>query len=379
MTEWISATLAAIPEWAAGVGLFILATAVALLLYTAAAKLVMALTADHAQFARALFLRARKLLFLALILLVVNFTAQLPYFPERISRIAANLLSAAVVILVGWTAIIAIDLAASYYLRRQVFGDGNDLLARKHQTQIRVLKRAVDVLIVIITVAATLMAFEPVRQFGVSLFASAGAAGLIVGLAARPVLSNLIAGIQLGITQPIRINDAVVIEGEWGWIEEITSTYVVVKIWDRRRLIVPLSYFMEKPFQNWTRDTAQIIGTVFLRTDYMVPVEQMRKKLEEIVQASPLWDKDVVNLQVTDITDEAVELRILVSAATSPQAWDLRCDVREKLLTYLQTEFPDKMPRRRVVQIPYRDTNEAGTLLRDTQAAAAQSSTSNPA
>jgi small-conductance mechanosensitive channel len=183
----------------------------------------------------------------------------------------------------------------------------------------------------------------------VSLFASAGAAGLVVGFAARPVLSNLIAGIQLAITQPIRIKDAVLVEGEWGWIEEITSTYVVVKIWDWRRLIVPLSYFMEKPFQNWTRETAEIIGTVFIYTDYKVPVERLRKRLEEIVHESTLWDKNVVNLQVTDFKESTVEIRMLVSARTSPQVWDLRCEVREKLLAYLQCEVPDVLPHTRIL------------------------------
>jgi small-conductance mechanosensitive channel len=161
-------------------------------------------------------------------------------------------------------------------------------------------------------------------------------------------LSNLIAGIQLGITQPIRIRDAVIVEGEWGWIDEITATYVVIKLWDWRRLIVPLSYFMEKPFQNWTRETGEIIGSVFLTVDYAVPVDRVRAKFEDIVRASMLWNGNVLNLQVTDFKDTAVQLRMLVSANSSPDAWDLRCEVREKLLKFIQEELEPALPRRRI-------------------------------
>jgi small-conductance mechanosensitive channel len=169
----------------------------------------------------------------------------------------------------------------------------------------------------------------------------------VAGLAARPLLSSLIAGVQIAMTQPIRIDDGVVVEGEWGWVEEITSTYVVIKLWDWRRLIVPLSYFIEKPFQNWTREGAAIIGSVLLYVDYAVPVERVREKLNEIVKASQLWDGRVVNLQVSDAKDQAIELRALVSARTSPLAWDLRCEVREKLIAFLRDEYPQALPRQR--------------------------------
>src|SRR5579863_2728245 len=158
------------------------------------------------------------------------------------------------------------------------------------------------------------MTLPAVRQYGVSLFASAGAAGIVVGLAARPVLSNLLAGIQIAMTQPIRVEDSVVVEGEWGWIETITSTYVVIRIWDLRRLIVPLSYFIEKPFQNWTYQTANLIGAVILHVDYTAPIDRLRAKLEEIVHGSELWDGNVASLQVTDSTQSTLELRALVSA-----------------------------------------------------------------
>jgi small-conductance mechanosensitive channel len=201
--------------------------------------------------------------------------------------------------------------------------------------------------VVIITVAAALMTFESVKQYGVSLIASAGAAGIVVGLAARPLLTNLFAGIQIAITQPIRIGDAVIVENEWGWVEEITGTYVVIKVWDWRRLVVPLSYFLERPFQNWTRHTTDLIGSVFLWVDYTVPVNRLRAELERIAKGSKLWDGQVVNLQVVESNDRAIQLRALVSARTSPQAWDLRCEVREKLIAFLQANYPNALPKQR--------------------------------
>jgi len=192
-----------------------------------------------------------------------------------------------------------------------------------------------------------LMTFEPVRQYGLSLFASAGVAGLIVGLAARPLLTNLIAGIQIATTQPIRIGDQVVVENESGRIEEITSTYVVVRLWDLRRLIVPLSVFIEKPFQNWTRESSNLIGAVLLYVDFTAPVEAIRARFMEIVQSSKLWDGQVAKLQVTDAKEGSIELRALVSARSASDAFDLRCDIREQLIGFLQKEHPTALPRAR--------------------------------
>jgi small-conductance mechanosensitive channel len=209
----------------------------------------------------------------------------------------------------------------------------------------RVLKRTVEVMIILITAGFALMSFDSVRQYGVSLFASAGVAGLAVGLAAKPLLGNLIAGVQIALTQPIRIDDAVVVEGEWGWIEEFTSTYVVIRLWDWRRLVVPLGYFLENPFQNWTRTTSSIIGSAFFHLDHRTPVAALRNKLEKIVKASKNWDGQVVSLQVTDTTERTIEVRTLMSAHNSSKAFDLRCEVREQMLEFLQTEYPQALPR----------------------------------
>lgn len=264
----------------------------------------------------------------------------------------AHFLLIAFVLLVGWTSIRALEIFASLYLGRFKTDVDDNLLARKHLTQIRILKRACDIMIGVVTVGIALMTFDQVRQYGISLFASAGAASLVLGLAARPLLTNLIAGVQIAITQPIRLEDAVIVEGEWGWIEEITSTYVVVRLWDWRRMVLPIAYFLEKPFQNWTRESAALIGSVYLYLDYSVPVQAVRDKLQEIAAESALCDGRVVNLQVSDAKEQVIELRALVSARTAPQCWDLRCEVREKLIAFLQADYPAALPHMRILLEP---------------------------
>jgi small-conductance mechanosensitive channel len=268
--------------------------------------------------------------------------------PAAASRGVGQALLVGLIVLVGWSAMRAVEVAAALHLRRFRLDVDDNLLARKHATQVHILRRAGGILIALVTAAAALMSVDSVRAYGVGLFASAGAASLVVGLAARPLLTNLIAGVQIAVTQPIRLEDAVIVEGEWGWVEEITSTYVVVRLWDWRRMVLPLSYFLEKPFQNWTRETGSLIGSVFLYVDYSVPVEAVRRELAEIARASPLWDGKVVNLQVSDAKEWAVELRALVSARNAPQTWDLRCEVREKLVAFLQREYPHALPTARV-------------------------------
>jgi small-conductance mechanosensitive channel len=260
----------------------------------------------------------------------------------------AHVLLVAFVLLVGWTSIRASEIFASLYLTRFRTDVDDNLLARKHLTQIGILKRAGAILIGVVTVGVALMTFDQVRQYGISLFASAGAASLVLGLAARPLLTNLIAGVQIAITQPIRLEDAVIVEGEWGWIEEISSTYVVVRLWDWRRMILPISYFLEKPFQNWTRESGALIGSVYLYVDYSIPVQAIRDKLTEVAAESQLCDGKVVNLQVSDAREGVIELRCLVSARNAPQAWDLRCEVREKLIAFIQAEYPHALPHMRV-------------------------------
>ena len=234
------------------------------------------------------------------------------------------------------------------HLKRFNIATEDHLVARKHLTQTRILQRVAKVVLFIVTVGLALMTISGFRQWGVSLLASAGVVGIIAGFALQPLLTNLIAGVQIATDQPVRLDDAVVVEGEWGTIEEITSTYVVVKLWDWRRMILPLTYFIQKPFQNWTRETARLIGSAFLYVDYEAPIERLRIELERICRESPHWDGDVISLQVTDITDRVAQVRCLASAGNGAAAFDLRCEIREKMLAFMRDQCPEALPRDRV-------------------------------
>jgi small-conductance mechanosensitive channel len=279
-----------------------------------------------------------------LALLVVALAVALPIttFDPAISDALAKTLTVATIALVGWMAITAGRLAGQLYLVR-TRGD-DPLIARKRLTQVRVLLQVLNSVIVVLTVSAALMTFEPVRQYGVSLFASAGVAGLVAGLAARPMLSNLIAGLQIATTQPIRLDDEVVLESQWGRVQEINSTYVVLGLWDMRQLIVPLSYFIEKPFENWTRDSTTLIGSVLFHVGYRVPIEKLRAKVIEIIKASPHWDGDVAKLQVQEAKESSLELRAIATARSSSAVSELRYEIREKVIAFLQQEYPQCLP-----------------------------------
>ncbi|MEQ8663688.1 MAG: mechanosensitive ion channel [Gammaproteobacteria bacterium] len=260
-----------------------------------------------------------------------------------------------------WLAAALVDAGAAVLTARHDLKRADNLEARRVHTQVQVLERTLVTVIVVIGVAAALMSFPRIREIGASLLVSAGVAGLAIGLAARPVLENLIAGLQLAFTQPIRVDDVVIIEGEWGRIEEITATYVVVRIWDDRRLIVPFAHFISQPFQNWTRRTADILGTVFLHVDYAMPIAPLRDELARLCAAHPLWDGRVCVLQVTGAGERTVELRALVSASDAARAWDLRVAIREGLVGFLQREYPDCLPRARVsLERPRPDDDGAG-------------------
>ena len=225
----------------------------------------------------------------------------------------------------------------------------DNLVARKIRTQLQFVERSVHVLLILLGAALILMTFDKARSLGGSIIASAGLATVVLGFAAQKTLGTFIAGFQVAFTQPIRIDDVVVVEGEWGIIEEITLTYVVIKIWDLRRLVVPISYFTEKPFQNWTRNESALLGYVFLYFDYAVDVQDLREKFMEILRASPLWDKKVAVAQVTEATERALQIRFLMGARNSPEAFDLRCEVREKLIAHVQATRPSALPQIRLL------------------------------
>ncbi|WP_375578446.1 mechanosensitive ion channel domain-containing protein [Marivirga tractuosa] len=225
----------------------------------------------------------------------------------------------------------------------------DNLKQRQVITQVIFVRKIIIFLIVMIGLSLFLLQFDGVRKYGATFLTSAGVAGIIIGLAAQKTIGNLLAGIQIAFTQPIKIGDAVFVEKEWGWIEEINLTYVVVRIWDQRRLVLPITYFTEQTFQNWTRNSTDIIGSVFLYTDYTVPIDELRREFESILAVTDLWNKNVQVLQITDCTEKTMQIRMLMSAKDSPTAWDLRCLVREKMLVFIQKKYPDALPKTRLV------------------------------
>jgi len=286
---------------------------------------------------------ARAILLLLAILLVLP---QIPIAPH-VAGSLEHVVILALIVSVGWLTVGLTRLLDDLVSAGFEAAGRDHLAAREIQTRVHVIRRVAAVLIGVLTIGAILMTFPSVRHLGTSLLASAGLLGLVAGIAARPVLSNLLAGVQIALAQPMRLEDVVVVEGEWGWIEEIYMTYVVVRIWDLRRLVVPLSYFIERPFQNWTRRTTNILATVFIYADYTVPVEELRQELHRLLLASGMWDGKVWGLQVTDATEQTVQLRALMSARDSGNAWDLRCHVREELIALLQGRYPRSLPRAR--------------------------------
>ncbi len=267
---------------------------------------------------------------------------------ESIFGPVKKILGILTIVVFTWISIRAVRLFKHFVLKQYDIEQKDNLKARKVYTQFRIIERILIFAIIIIAVSLILMSFNGIRKIGVSLIASAGVTGIILGLAAQKIIGTVLAGFQLAITQPIRIEDVVIVENEWGWIEEINLTYVVVRIWDKRRLILPTTYFIEKPFQNWTRTTAEILGTVYIYTDYNVSFDALRKELTRLLEKTEYWDGQVNVLQVTDAKDKTIEIRALMSAVDSSTAWNLRVYIREKLLEFLQKNYPESLPRTRV-------------------------------
>jgi len=254
------------------------------------------------------------------------------------------------VLFLGWLAIGGVYVFQAFTLSRFDTSVADNLRARRVHTQMQFFRRLLIGIVVLLDTGALLWSLHDPRlwKFGTGLLASAGLASLVMAVAAKSTAANLIAGMQIALTEPIRMDDVVVVQGEWGRIEEIASTYVIVKIWDERRLVVPLSYFIEQPFENWTRRRGDLLGTAFLYVDYSVPVEPLRTELMRIAQESALWDRRMCGLQVTNLTDRSMELRCLISAAGSSQCFDLRCLVREKMIAFIQDNYPNALPSMRV-------------------------------
>nr|WP_220794977.1 mechanosensitive ion channel family protein [Gluconacetobacter sacchari] len=296
------------------------------------------------------------------ILAIVFVATALPAtgFSYRTTQMGRHGLLVLFVLMMGYAAIVAMRVLSDAYLVR-ITGkdDRDDILLRTHMTQVRLLRRMADILVGLLTVGSALMTFESVREYGLSLFASAGAASVVVGLAARPLLTNLIAGMQIAMTQPIRMEDLIIINGDWAWVEEITATYVVLRVWDWRRHIVPISWFLENPFQNWTHNSAALIGVVFLYVDFHAPMDRIRARLREIVHGSALWDGKVFDVQVADCSAHMMTVRIIASARSALVSWDLRCEIREKIIVFLRDECPEALPRERLAHVASVDGREA--------------------
>jgi small-conductance mechanosensitive channel len=343
MAFW-TGTFPFVPAWLYALLLFVAITALGFVLQRLATHFLNGRAARY-QFARHAWSRTRNLVRFIVALFAAGIAVQALNLTGAQLDIARKVFLCLFVIQLGWIVIVIANIAMDRYVFGLKLDQSDNLLARKAVTQMRILRQAVNLLLGLLTVGFALMSFDSVRQFGISLFASAGIAGIVAGMAARPLFENLIAGLQLAFTQPVRIGDAVVIDNEWGWIEEIGSVYIVVKLWDWRRQIVPLSYLFQTPFTNWTRSSSSLIGTVMLYLDYTLPVDAIRAKAEEIAKASKLWDGKVVNVQVSDAHEQVMQVRILISAKDSPTAWDVRCEMREKLIAWVRDNYPECLPR----------------------------------
>ena len=339
-TQWL-------PDWLVTLIILALAILLATLCYRILFRILTRMVANRDLFWRSLVERGAAPIRLVMIIIALVFGTALSPLTTEEAQVLWRLLTVGTIICIAWMSYTALYIWSTIHMRRFKLDAEDNLMARKHITQSRILVKVSKILIIVIAVAAVLMTFDAVRQYGVSLLASAGAAGIVAGLALQPLLKNLFAGIQLAITQPIRIDDAVIVEGEWGNVEEITSTYVVIRVWDWRRLIIPLSYFIEKPFQNWTRENAELIGVVMIYLDHSAPIDRIRAEGERIARASPLWDGKVYNLAVTDFRERVMEVRVLVSARNAPRTFDMRCEMREKLVDFIQREMPHALPRTR--------------------------------
>lgn len=267
--------------------------------------------------------------------------------PQMAMSALEHIAGLALIACIAWLAVLLIEVTSDIMAGRYRIDVADNLLARRIQTQFQVVRRISVMLVVVITVSLMLMTFPAIKHIGMSILASAGLASLVVGMAMKGTLSNLIAGVQIAFAQPFRVEDVVVVEGEWGWIEEIGTMYVVVRIWDLRRLVLPLSYFLDHPFENWTRKSADLLGYTYIYTDYTVPVDALRDELKRICEATPLWGGKVCAVQISDSDRHTMQVRALMDARNSSDAWDLRCLVRERLIDFLQKNYPDSLPRYR--------------------------------
>ena len=346
--------------WLRAIVLPLVAVAVSLAIHAtffAIAARVAARTAFRGD--EALVRRARRPALLGFAFVALQVVLPAVRLESRPQAVVSQVVALGLIAAATWLLISAIGAVDDVVMLRYDLEAKDNLHARRVHTRVRVLSRTAMIVVTVVGTAAALMIFPGVRQFGISMLASAGIAGIVVGMAARPTLANLIAGLQIAFTEPVRIDDVVIVEGEWGRIEEITSTYVVVRIWDERRLIVPLDRMIQQPFQNWTRKSSELLGTVFLWVDWSVSVDAVRDELKRLLDGNERWDGRVANVLVTDTSERAIQLRVLVSARNAGDLWELRVHVREQLVAYLQEQHPQSLPRLRAT-VGVEQRREAG-------------------
>ncbi|KIE58796.1 mechanosensitive ion channel protein MscS [Methylacidiphilum kamchatkense Kam1] len=313
---------------------------------------------NREQFRNILATRLARMLYIVIPVIGISGVFEIYPFRSEIRVILNKIVEILLIFLLAYFFFESVAIGGEFIIHRWKKAE-NDFTKRKVYTQVKVIERILYFLIILFAVSSILMLFPEVRHIGTSMLASAGVIGIVVGFAAQHIFSNIFAGIQLAITQPIRLGDIVVVQGYWGTIEEITLTYVVVHVWDHRRLVLPISYFTSNFFENWTRHSSEIMGTVYIYVDYSIPVDSLRKQLQEILSSCPLWDQKVATIQVTQATDKAMEVRILLSAENSSKLWDLRCLVREKMIAYLQQTFPQSLPKYRLDYVNHWNPQES--------------------
>jgi small-conductance mechanosensitive channel len=281
------------------------------------------------------------------VLLVINFFIPLLDLSERTYYVVDKIIDILLTIAFAGILIGIVRVGQEYIVHRYDINKADNFRERKIRTQLQFIRKVLVSLIVVVTICIILLSFENMRRLGSGLLAGVGIGGIIIGFAAQRSLGNLLAGFQIAFTQPMRIDDALLVEGEFGRVEEITLTYVVLNLWDQRRLVLPINYFIEKPFQNWTRMTTELLGTVELYLDYSVPLEPIRNELNRLLTTTKLWDRRVSAVQVTEARENAMVVRALVSANNSGMLFDLRCYIRENLILFIQKNYPDAFPKTR--------------------------------
>lgn len=284
-------------------------------------------------------------------LLILNWAIPFMHFDDRTTALLLKINGILLILAFAYLLMKLINVVQDYIIHQFDIKKTDNLRERKIRTQLQYLRKVIVFVIVVLAIIAILLSFESLRRIGAGLLTGVGVGGIIIGFAAQKSLGNLLAGLQIAFTQPLRIDDVVVVEGEWGRVEEITLTYVVINIWDKRRLILPITYFIEKPFQNWTRTTSSILGTASIFVDYAAPVDKIRTEFNRLISAHPLWDKEAKALEVVNATEKVLELRCLMGANTSGDAWQMRCYIRENLVKYIQENHPEALPKVRATNM----------------------------